>query len=118
MLSTYTREKKRYFIIHNIASDEGEIIRYAALLRGTESAWQAVSYGLESVTIFAEVGGVYLNFGLWAISLLPVWLLLKHFGTQKGGQVEANVSSPEDQGRGQVQDKPHSTSGEEPDLVK
>lgn len=61
------------------------MIRYAALLRGTESAWQALSYGLESVTVFGEVGGVYLNFGLWGIAVLPAWLLLRHFGARKDG---------------------------------
>ncbi|KAF4547824.1 MFS-type transporter-like protein 19 [Elsinoe fawcettii] len=71
-----------YFIISNLAVDPQEVIRYAALLRGTESAWQAVSYGLNSIVIFAEVGGVYLNFGLWALSLYPAWLVLRHFGTE------------------------------------
>jgi hypothetical protein len=46
----------------------------------TESAWQAVSYGLNSVKIFAQVGGVYLNFGLWAVALVPAWLVVRHFG--------------------------------------
>lgn len=33
----------RYFIIGNLANDEEEIVRVAGLLRGTESAVQAVS---------------------------------------------------------------------------
>lgn len=32
-----------YFVIGNLARDEGDVVRYAALLRGTESAAQAVS---------------------------------------------------------------------------
>lgn len=71
----------RYFIVQNMAEDEPQVIRYAALLRGTESAWQALSYGLESLTIFAEVGGVYMNFGLWALAIAPAWLVVQHFGT-------------------------------------
>ena len=43
-----------YFVIGNLAEDEEQVIRYAALLRGTESAWQAVSYGITSVKLFAE----------------------------------------------------------------
>lgn len=70
----------RYFIIHNLADDESEIVRYAALLRGTESAWQALSYGLESVTTFAEIGGVYFNFVLWALAIFPAWTVVRHFG--------------------------------------
>ncbi|KAH6656322.1 major facilitator superfamily transporter [Truncatella angustata] len=69
-----------YFIITHLANGESEVIRYAALLRGTESAWQAVSYGLTSLEIFAKVGGIYLNFGLWAIAIFPAWLVLRHFG--------------------------------------
>ncbi|KIW32200.1 uncharacterized protein PV07_03759 [Cladophialophora immunda] len=69
-----------YFMMAQLATTPVEIIRYAALLRGTESAWQAVSYGLNSIKIFAEVGGVYINFGLWAAALLPAWLVVRHFG--------------------------------------
>ncbi|KAH8202113.1 hypothetical protein TruAng_003691 [Truncatella angustata] len=69
-----------YFIITHLANGESEVIRYAALLRGTESAWQAVSYGLTSLEIFAKVGGIYLNFGLWAVAIFPAWLVLRHFG--------------------------------------
>jgi len=64
-----------YFMIGQLAKDPSEVIRYAALLRGTESAWQAASYGLNSITIFAQVGGVYINFGLW-----PAWLVVRKFG--------------------------------------
>ena len=28
----------------------------------------------------ASVGGTYLNFGLWGISLLPAWLVIRQFG--------------------------------------
>ncbi|KAK5657516.1 hypothetical protein OQA88_3088 [Cercophora sp. LCS_1] len=75
-----------YFVIHNLAEDEAEVIRYSALLRGTESAWQALSYGLESLTVFAEAGGVYMNFGLWGLSIVPAWLVLRHFGAFKEEQ--------------------------------
>lgn len=30
------------------------------------------------------VGGIYLNFGLWAIALLPAWLVIKEIGVTKG----------------------------------
>lgn len=52
-----------FFFITNLAQDEQQIIRYVALLRGTESAWQALSYGLGSLAVFATVGSTYLNFG-------------------------------------------------------
>ena len=79
-----------------MAKDEAEVIRYAALLRGTESAWQALSYGLESLTVFAEVGGVYMNFGLWAVAVFPAWLVVRQFGAFRAEQVEEEPSSSVD----------------------
>lgn len=31
----------------------------------------------------ASVGGVYLNFGLWAVSLIPAWLVVGKIGASK-----------------------------------
>ncbi|CAO2647102.1 Nn.00g080240.m01.CDS01 [Neocucurbitaria sp. VM-36] len=81
-----------YFIISNIATSEPEVIRYAALLRGSESAWQAVSYGITSVTVFAEVGAVYWNFALWAVAIFPAWLVLKEFGGERKAAIEQTDS--------------------------
>lgn len=83
-------------MVQNLAgTDETLVIRYAGLLRGTESAWQAVSYGLSSLTVFAQYGGVYMNFALWAVSIFPAWLVLRHFGAGEEGVVEAGSSSAE-----------------------
>ncbi|KAI0729071.1 major facilitator superfamily domain-containing protein [Fomitopsis betulina] len=73
-----------YFIVGKLAGSEAEVVRIAGLLRGTESAAQAISYGLNSLPLFAEVGGVYLNFGLWAISLFPAWLVIRQIGYTLG----------------------------------
>jgi hypothetical protein len=72
----------RYFFVTNLATNEEDVIRYAALLRGTESVWQALSYGLTSLPLFAQVGGVYANFLLWGISIFPAWLVLQPFGAE------------------------------------
>ncbi|KAK5992774.1 Notoamide biosynthesis cluster protein O' [Cladobotryum mycophilum] len=82
-----------YFFVTHLAKDEGEVIRYAALLRGTESAWQAVSYGLCSLTVFAQAGGIYVNFGLWAIAILPAWLVMRDIGN-KGQWDSESLDSP------------------------
>ncbi|KIX09537.1 uncharacterized protein Z518_00617 [Rhinocladiella mackenziei CBS 650.93] len=71
-----------YFVIGQMTTSPAETVRLAALLRGTESAWQAVSYGLNSVAVFGEVGGVYLNFALWAFALVPAWLVIRTFGSE------------------------------------
>ncbi|KAL5354936.1 hypothetical protein BJX96DRAFT_161441 [Aspergillus floccosus] len=73
-----------YFVVGNIANDDEEVVRIAGLLRGTESAAQAVSYGVSSIPIMATVGNIYLNFGLWAVSLVPAWLVIRKFGDSMG----------------------------------
>jgi len=74
----------RYFVVGELAGTDAEVIRIAGLLRGTESAVQAVSYGLNSISVFADVGGVYLNFGLWGLALLPGWLVVRQIGVTLG----------------------------------
>ncbi|KAL4869859.1 hypothetical protein BDV12DRAFT_208182 [Aspergillus spectabilis] len=86
-----------YFIVGNLAKDESEIVRIAGLLRGMESASQAVSYGLSSVSIMASVGSIYLNFGLWAIALFPAWLVIKEIGVSLGDKkVERETQFPQE----------------------
>ncbi|KAI8238950.1 hypothetical protein K4K56_013048 [Colletotrichum sp. SAR 10_98] len=78
-----------FFIIGQISDSPQETIRLSALLRGTESAWQALSYGLNAIPIFALVGGPYINFGLWGASIVPAWLVIRHLGTEiKNGDSE------------------------------
>lgn len=95
-----------------MAEDEPDVIRYAALLRGTESAWQALSYGLGSLTVFGQVGGVYLNFALWAVSIFPAWLVLRHFGAEGKQLEEGQVTKS-----AQLAQSRETTSGEEVDHV-
>ncbi|KAJ5907640.1 hypothetical protein N7495_000322 [Penicillium taxi] len=72
-----------FFLVGNLADDDEEVVRIAGLLRGTESAAQAVSYGLSSVTVMAAVGSIYLNFCLWGIAIFPAWLLIREVGVGK-----------------------------------
>lgn len=85
-----------YFVIGNLAeSNAADIIRYAGLLRGTESAVQAVSYGLNSVVIMGEIGSVYLNFSLWALAILPAWQVIQNIGLKPGAFVEETSDEKE-----------------------
>ena len=43
-----------------------------------------MQYGLGSVSVMARTGSIYLNFGLWAISLYPAWLVISKFGVSLG----------------------------------
>ncbi|CAH0034799.1 unnamed protein product [Clonostachys rhizophaga] len=69
-----------FFLIGQISKNSQETIRLSALLRATESGWQAISYGLGSVPLFASIGSVYLNFGLWAVSIVPAWFVVSRVG--------------------------------------
>ena len=44
----------------------------------------------------ASVGGVYLNFGLWAVSLIPAWLVVSKIGVSLNGEEthKERVGSP------------------------
>jgi hypothetical protein len=39
---------------------------------------------LNSVPIIGSIGGVYLNFSLWAIAILPAWFVIKEIGVTLG----------------------------------
>ncbi|KAI9685821.1 MAG: hypothetical protein M1822_004099 [Bathelium mastoideum] len=83
-----------YFVVSNLADSQAQVIRIAGLLRGTESAWQAISYGVNSVPIMASVGDVYLNFGLWAVAIVPAWLVVRKIGSSLGDKkVEREVEA-------------------------
>lgn len=71
-----------------VVSEPQDVVRIAGLLRGTESAAQAVSYGLQSVQSFGTIGGSALNFGLWGLSLFPAWLVVREIGVTLEGRVE------------------------------
>lgn len=87
-----------FFLVGQISKSPQETIRLAALLRGTESAWQALSYGLNALPIFATVGGPYFNFGIWAVAILPAWLVVKTIGVDKHNEEreEARVDRSEE----------------------
>ncbi|KAJ4181521.1 hypothetical protein NW755_011058 [Fusarium falciforme] len=87
-----------FFIIGQISTSPQETVRLSALLRGTESAWQALSYGLNALPIFATVGSTYLNFGLWGLSLFPAWLVIKKLGTGND-QLDAEPQGDSEEGQ-------------------
>lgn len=93
----------RYFVVQSFSANEQEVVRYAAILRGSESAWQAISYGLTSITIMAEVGAVYINFALWAVAIFPAWLAIRQIGTSAAPSPEQYGSGDSKDGSGELQ---------------
>ena len=46
----------------------------------------STQYGLNSVPIMAQTANVYLNFGLWGLSLVPAWLVIREIGVTVGSK--------------------------------
>lgn len=68
--------------------------------RPTQS--QAVAYGTSSIRSFALLGSSSLNFGLWGISIIPAWLVVRRIGVDYFGAEDADDN--EEEVRGVVED--------------
>ncbi|GAA5875205.1 hypothetical protein JCM8547_005550 [Rhodosporidiobolus lusitaniae] len=77
-----------YFVAGSLVSSPADIVRIGGLLRATESAAQAVSYGLNSLKTFQAIGASALNFALWGVALLPAWLVVRKIGVEYYGRWE------------------------------
>ncbi|CAO1613788.1 unnamed protein product [Sympodiomycopsis kandeliae] len=61
-----------YWIAQGINNDAGQITRLASIVRGVESAGQALSYGLNATTWRLDAVAS-LNFGFWCLAVVPAW---------------------------------------------
>ncbi|GAA6052025.1 hypothetical protein JCM3770_002327 [Rhodotorula araucariae] len=77
-----------YFVCGALVTAPADILRIGGLLRATESAAQAVSYGLNSLPAFQDIGAASLNFALWGIALFPAWLVVSKIGVEYFGRGE------------------------------
>lgn len=73
-----------YWIAQALNDDAGEITRLASIIRGTESAGQALSYGINSTTWRLDAVAS-LNFGFWVVSVIPAWFVVKKAGILEDG---------------------------------
>ncbi|GAA5962676.1 hypothetical protein JCM8115_005919 [Rhodotorula mucilaginosa] len=89
-----------YFVCGTLVTKPADVIRIGGLLRATESAAQAVSYGLNSLESFEGVGASALNFGLWAVALIPAWLVIRQIGVKYFGRAERDRREREALDRG------------------
>lgn len=69
--------------IGDFARTPAEIIRLAALTRGSESAAQAISYGVASVDSLIMTGLSAINFGVMGASIIPAGYIVWKFGVGK-----------------------------------
>lgn len=73
-----------YFIVASNNNDGGDTVRLASIVRGVESAGQALSYGINATSWRLDaVAG--LNFGFYGLCLLPAWLVIRNIGILPDG---------------------------------
>lgn len=78
-----------YWLVSAINKDGSEIVRLASIVRGVESAGQALSYGINATSWRLDaVAG--LNFGLYSLCLAPAWMVIRKVG--EGGRLAAIAS--------------------------
>ncbi|KAL9938388.1 hypothetical protein V8E36_003011 [Tilletia maclaganii] len=73
-----------YWVVGTINDDPSELIRLTSIVRGVESAGQALSYGINSTGFRLDaVAGI--NMGLWGLCLLPAWVVIRKIGITADG---------------------------------
>ncbi|GAA5929929.1 uncharacterized protein JCM15063_004667 [Sporobolomyces koalae] len=77
-----------YFVCGTLVTKPADVLRIGGLLRATESAAQAVSYGLNSLESFEGVGASALNFALWGVAIIPSWFVIRKIGVSYFGRAE------------------------------
>lgn len=73
-----------YWIVQATNDDAGEITRLASVVRGVESAGQALSYGINATSWRLDAVSS-LNFGFWVLAVVPAWFVVKQVGVLEDG---------------------------------
>ena len=76
-----------YWLIGTINRDGGDIIRLSAVVRGVESAGQAISYGINSIDTFPLSGAVAVNLSFFAACIIPSAFVIWNVGVLDGVKV-------------------------------
>lgn len=86
-----------YFLVGTLADSPADLLRLGGLLRATESAAQAIAYGLNSLDSFTSgPGGNALNFALWGAAIYPAWLVVRDVGVVYFGRAEREAQQARD----------------------
>jgi hypothetical protein len=79
-----------YWLIGTVNRDGGDIVRLSAVVRGVESAGQAMSYGINSIDTFKLSGAVAVNLSLFAACIIPSAFVIWNVGEFGGDQAQDN----------------------------
>ncbi|KAF2735597.1 MFS general substrate transporter [Polyplosphaeria fusca] len=86
-----------YWLVGTVNKSSGEIIRLSAIIRGTESCGQAISYGINSINQnrFPLSGAVAVNLSFFAACIVPSAFVIWNVGIVQGVKVHAIVQDEE-----------------------
>ncbi|KAJ6094726.1 hypothetical protein N7467_002239 [Penicillium canescens] len=82
-----------YWLVGTINKSDGEVVRLSAVIRGIESAGQAISYGINSINQgqFPLSGAVAVNMSFFVVCIIPSWLVIRRVGVLNGLKVHSIV---------------------------
>lgn len=78
------RHLVNYWIVSGISDDPEDVIRLTSIIRGVESAGQAVSYGINSTPLRLDaIAGI--NLAQLLIAVIPAWFVVRKLGILADG---------------------------------
>ena len=82
-----------YWLVGTINKSGGEVVRLSAVIRGIESAGQAISYGINSINQdqFPLSEAVAVNMSVFVVCIIPSWLVIRRVGVLNGVKVHSIV---------------------------
>ncbi|KAJ6441358.1 fungal-specific transcription factor domain-containing protein [Purpureocillium lavendulum] len=87
-----------YWLIGTVNRDGADIIRLSAVIRGVESAGQAISYGVNSIAqdVFPLSSAAALSLSFFAVCIIPAAFVIFKVGIVNGVQVHDIIQDEEE----------------------
>ena len=76
-----------YWLVGCVNKNGADLIRLSAIIRGIESAGQAISYGINSIDTFALSGAVAVNMSFFVVCIIPAAFVIFKVGIVDGVKV-------------------------------
>ncbi|KAF4961776.1 hypothetical protein FSARC_10072 [Fusarium sarcochroum] len=76
-----------YWLVGCVNKNGADLVRLSAIIRGIESAGQAISYGINSIDTFALSGAVAVNMSFFAVCIIPAAFVVFKVGIVDGVKV-------------------------------
>ncbi|KAF9019647.1 hypothetical protein BDZ89DRAFT_1139200 [Hymenopellis radicata] len=74
-----------YWMVSYLAEAPEEVVRYTSIVRAVEAAGGAVASGISSTKAPLTVA-VGVNFGIWAVAVIPAWLVVRRIALSADGK--------------------------------